>query len=187
MKIIIYGSKYGSAERYARELSERTVIEAKPYEQVKRLGSYDTVIYIGGLYGGRVLGLNKILKALPKKENIHLLIATVGLLDPQDRANVKKIRTHLKKKIPKDLSDNILWVHLRGAMDYSHLSRTDAFLMRLLCKKVRRKPPSVRTSDETMLVESYGGAVNFVDMNALSQITDVLWSIRKKSSAEQKS
>ncbi|NMA51514.1 MAG: hypothetical protein GX949_00690, partial [Peptococcaceae bacterium] len=53
-KIIIYGSQYGTTERYAGELSKRTGIKALSYEAVKDLSMYDTIIYLGGLYAGGV-------------------------------------------------------------------------------------------------------------------------------------
>ncbi|MBQ6702035.1 MAG: hypothetical protein IJN17_03680, partial [Clostridia bacterium] len=49
MKIIIYGSKYGTAKQYAEELARNTSIDLKSYEDVTDINRYDTVIYVGGL------------------------------------------------------------------------------------------------------------------------------------------
>ena len=59
MKIIIYGSQYGTAKQYAEELARKTSIDLKRYEDVTDINQYDTVIYIGGLYAGGVLGMKK--------------------------------------------------------------------------------------------------------------------------------
>ena len=61
MKIIIYGSQYGTAKQYAEELSRKTSIDLKSYEDVTDINRYDTVIYVGGLYAGGVLGMKKTL------------------------------------------------------------------------------------------------------------------------------
>ena len=59
MKIIIYGSKYGTAKRYAEEISKRTNIKLESYENLKNIEEYETIIYIGALYAGGVLGMAK--------------------------------------------------------------------------------------------------------------------------------
>ena len=61
MKIIIYGSQYGTAKQYAEELARKTSINLKSYEDVTDINRYDTVIYVGGLYAGGVLGMKKTL------------------------------------------------------------------------------------------------------------------------------
>lgn len=62
MKIIIYGSKYGTAKSYALELAKRTNIDVKHYKQIKRINNYESIIYIGALYAGGVLGMKKTFK-----------------------------------------------------------------------------------------------------------------------------
>ena len=57
--IIIYGSQYGSTKRYAKQLAEKTGITAVDYCDIKNIGEYDRIIYLGALYAGGVLGLKK--------------------------------------------------------------------------------------------------------------------------------
>ena len=45
MKIIIYGSQYGTAKQYAEELAQKMNVEAKNYESVTNIDSYKTIIY----------------------------------------------------------------------------------------------------------------------------------------------
>lgn len=44
MKIIIYGSQYGTTRRYADELGKRTGVEVKNYEEIEDVNKYDTII-----------------------------------------------------------------------------------------------------------------------------------------------
>lgn len=62
MKIIIYGSQYGTAKQYAEELSKKTNIKIETYENIKNIDEYETIIYIGALYAGGVLGMAKTFK-----------------------------------------------------------------------------------------------------------------------------
>ena len=62
--IIIYGSHYGTTKQYAEELSRRTNIKSIPYGEINQINNYDSIIYLGGLYAGGVLGMSKTLKKL---------------------------------------------------------------------------------------------------------------------------
>lgn len=44
-KIIIYGTHYGTAKKYAEELSKKTNIKSVSYENIKEINDYDTIIY----------------------------------------------------------------------------------------------------------------------------------------------
>ena len=56
-QLIIYGSRYGSARRYAERLAEMTGLDAVEYNGVKDLDAYDSIVYLGSLYAGGVTGL----------------------------------------------------------------------------------------------------------------------------------
>ena len=60
--IILYGSHYGTTKQYAEELSRRTNIEVSSFKTIKNINQYETIIYLGGLYAGGVLGMAKTLK-----------------------------------------------------------------------------------------------------------------------------
>lgn len=45
---IVYGSHYGTTERYAQELSRRIGIPAVDYRKMGEISSQDTIIYLGG-------------------------------------------------------------------------------------------------------------------------------------------
>ena len=75
MKIIIYGSQYGTAKQYAEELARKTSIDLKSYEDVTDINRYDTVIYVGGLYAGGVLGMKKTLAKMSQCQSKKIIIA----------------------------------------------------------------------------------------------------------------
>jgi len=59
MNIVIYGSQYGTAKRYAEELSNRLGFELKSYEEVADVNLYDTIIYVGAFICWRSTGDEK--------------------------------------------------------------------------------------------------------------------------------
>ena len=57
--IILYGSQYGSARRYAEHLAQQTGIAALRYQDAPPLADLPLIVYLGGLYAGGVLGCGK--------------------------------------------------------------------------------------------------------------------------------
>lgn len=51
MVIVIYGSKYGTARRYATEIAKRTDAVCISYDECKEINEYDTVIYVELRFG----------------------------------------------------------------------------------------------------------------------------------------
>ena len=83
--IIVYGSQYGSTRRYAEKLSEETGIPAVSYKDAPNLSGMKTIVYLGSLYAGGVLGLAKTLRNFSLQEGQKLLLVTVGLATPPSR------------------------------------------------------------------------------------------------------
>ena len=57
MNIIIFGSQYGTAKQYAEVLGRRTDTEVRSYKEKTDIDGCDTIVYIGALYAGGVLGM----------------------------------------------------------------------------------------------------------------------------------
>lgn len=59
MTIVIYGSQYGTTKVYAKELANRISADLKSYDEIDDISKYDTIVYLGALYAGGVLGMKK--------------------------------------------------------------------------------------------------------------------------------
>ena len=170
--LIIYGSQYGSTKRYAECLAEMTDIEAVSYKDIKNINDYNKIIYLGALYAGGVTGLKKIVSKMSSDQ--ELVVVTVGLADPDDSDNVNSIRNSIKSQIPPEFYDESKIFHLRGAIDYSQLGLKHKVMMSLLHSKVSKMPESELNAEAIAMLETYGKSVDFVDFNALEQMTSQL-------------
>lgn len=174
MKIILYGSHYGTARLYAEELSRQTGIPAESYENIKSLDEYETVAYIGALYAGGVLGMAKTFKKLSGGDGKKILIATVGLADPADKENAAHIKNGMKKQLPREIYEHASIYHLRGGIDYSKLNFTHKTMMSLLRKKAESLPAEQKTAEVKAMLDTYNKKVSFVDFSALECIAGEL-------------
>ena len=168
--VILYGSRYGSARRYAQELSKQTDIPAVSYQEAPPLSKLETIVYIGALYAGGVLGLTKTLRRQSFGEHQRLVIVTVGLADPDILQNRENIRNALQKQIPAQLYGRAAVFHLRGAIDYQALSLGHRTMMALLHRSLQKKSAEEWNEEDKALMETYGKQADFVDFASLRPI-----------------
>ncbi len=172
--LILYGSRYGSAKRYAESLSSQSGIHAVSHKEIPDLSAVQTVVYIGSLYAGGVLGLRKLLRRLPEGENFRLLLATVGISDPAVAENAANIRASLQKQIPPALFCRTKIFHLRGALNYPLLSATHRTALTLLKKSLERTPQERWSTEDHEFWDTYGKQIDFVDLSALTPLLEEL-------------
>ena len=172
MKIIIYGSQYGTAREYGEELSRRTGIMAVGYKDAVDIDKYDTIIYIGALYAGSVLGMKKTLKAISGDGEKKIIIATVGLADPEDEENRKMIMERIEKQLSGELYSQASIHFLRGGIDYSRLNLKHRTMMAFVHKRAKQLSEEDMTAETRAIVETYGRKVSYVDFDALGPIID---------------
>ena len=170
--IIIYGSQYGTAKKYADELANRLGFGLKSYESVGDINSYKTIIYVGALYAGGVLGMKKTFKSLKDCKCHKIIIATVGLADPTDKTNTDNIKRGMKKQLPVDVFDKAEFFHLRGGIDYSKLGFKHKTMMGMLYRKASKLPEDRKTAEVKAMIETYNKQVDFVDLSSLEAIIE---------------
>ena len=169
-KIIIYGSQYGTTKKYAEELSKRTGLQAIPFEEINNINDYETIIYLGVLYAGGVLGLAKTFKKLNNIDNKKFIVVTVGLADSTNEENTTNIKNGIKRQITQDILDRTKIFHLRGGIDYSRLNFTHKTMMSLLYKKAKNLPEEKKNAEIKAMIDTYNQKVDFIDFSSLENI-----------------
>ena len=172
MDIIIYGSRHGAAKRYAEGLAASTGIKALDYKKAKSLDTYKRVIYIGSIYAGGVTGLKKTVARLAPGQEFFL--ATVGLIDPEDKAFFDAFREALKKQIPAAFFDEKRIFHLRGAIDFNKLELKYRFLLKMMNSMASKTPEDQQTAEMKGVQAIYGQKVDYVDLESLKPLIGAL-------------
>lgn len=174
MNIIIYGTQYGSARTYAKELAKRTGFDVVEYTDVADINDYETIVYIGSLYAGGVQGMKKTFSKLADPTGKTIVIATVGLADPTVAEYTDHIKDGMRKQLPEDIFDAASIFHLRGAIDYSKLGLKHKTMMALLYRKCKSIPENEQTADVKALIETYNKQVDFIDFTTLDPIIEAV-------------
>lgn len=163
--IVLYQSKYGFTERYARWIAEAlgATLQTAKQTTVSMLQQYDVIIYGGGLYAGGVNGIQLLTKAFPEIADKQLYLFTVGAADVTNPLNIASIRKSLAKSLPAELLGKLHVFHLRGGIDYPRLRFTHRILIGLMVGTIRKKPLAELTGEEKLMLETYGQVVDFTD------------------------
>lgn len=163
--VVVYKSKYGATEKYAKWIAEELTCDIYERNNVKPadLERYNTIICGGGLYAGGVNGIDLLTKNFEQLCNKNLILFTCGLADPLDKGNTQHIKNSLNKVFTTQMQERIKVFHLRGAMDYAKLGPVHKAMMAMLYKVTTKKDyDSLRDEDKQMLA-TYGKTVDFTD------------------------
>ena len=84
--LVVYKSRYGAVERYAKWIAEKLECEAMPVSQVKTatLLEYRMLIFGGGLYMGRINGISSLTRRFQELADKTLFVFTAGLTEPTE-------------------------------------------------------------------------------------------------------
>lgn len=172
MVIIIYASQYGTTRDYAMELSKRTGIRAENYTDIDDVNGHDTIVYLGALYAGSVMGLKKTFKRIGDCADKKIIIATVGLAAPDDEDNRNGIIDNIKRQLPEDVYNHSSIYFLRGGIDYSGLSIKHKTMMAFVHRRAKKLSEDEMTAEIRAALETYGKNVSYVDFDSLNPIID---------------
>lgn len=162
---VIYKSKYGATKRYAGWISLK--LDADLYEVSdivkKDLKAYDTIIYGGPLYIGKIKGIKFITNNYEYIKEKNVCVFMVGMREFND----EYINFTLENNIPKEITDNIKIFYFRGKMNYQELSLKDKILMTGLRVSISNKKQSDISDDEKMILEVINKPIDYIDKKSI--------------------
>ncbi|MBQ4150353.1 MAG: flavodoxin [Clostridia bacterium] len=149
--VVIYKSKYGATERYAKWISEELgceVFEAKNFS-AKDFAKYDTVIYGGGLYANNINGISLITKNFDKLEGKKVVVFSTAIT-PLDCREYYDVLV-MDRSFPKEIQDKVKVFNFLGKMLSSELSLVHKAALKTLKKIMSGKENP--TDMEKLLLE----------------------------------
>ena len=148
--VIVYKSKYGSAEKYAKWLSDATGYKAVSVKQadINEVQNCETVIMAGAVYASGISIVSYLKKNIAKLKGKKLAVFTCAA-SPYD----EKFFNELIKLNMKDDLEGIPVFYGRGAFDMKNMSFSDRTLCKMLRKAVSKKDPKDYELWESALME----------------------------------
>lgn len=171
--IVIYTSKYGSTEKYARWIAETLNCPAKKLQDIRagELDAYDTLVYGGGLYAGGIAGFKKFLSRLESAKDRKLVLFMVGMTSPTETDIYAEIA---ERNIPAEWKGCFEIFALRGDQLFSKMNGLHKLMMRVPKSMAEKKSASERTEDDKHFLENFGQDVIFASKEQLNPILSYL-------------
>lgn len=165
--IVVYKSKYGYTKKYAQWLAESLGCDIKENAFLADIMGYDTIIYGGGIYAGRINGAKLITKNLEKLSGKKIVMFAVG----SNPGRPEELEAFWEKALDKNVREQVPHFYLRGGFDYGKTAGMDRFMMNMLKKMLLKKDDL--TEDEKGLLAAYETSVDFTDRGNLSGLLDI--------------
>lgn len=119
-KIVIYKSKKGYTEYYAKLIGESVDADVYRMDQItlEVLADYDTVIFGGGIYSDKINGINEFTSMIKKELDKNIIIFGVGM-SPIFNEYIDKL---YEKNIENKLIHDVKFFFFRGGVELNRLS-----------------------------------------------------------------
>ena len=166
--IVVYESKYGSTEKYAKWIGEELNCRVSKISDVSTedLLKYDNIIFGGWLHAGKIKGFKNIYNEREKLRNKNLVVFYVGL-SVSDTKELEEV----KKNNFKDMVD-IKDFYLRGAFNYKKLTTTDKIMMNVFKMILKRQKEEEMDENTKGMLEAYNTPVDFTQKEAIKPIVE---------------
>lgn len=200
--IVLYTSKYGAAETYARWIAEALGCRAVPLDKFskKELQGYDTVIYGGGVQAGGIRGLEQFtkwikgdlkLRQMAKRGTIsEAEAAEIGAFDRQYYIFAVGIsldsegnRLQLRDiNFDKDWLRDLPCFFLPGAFDPAKLAGVDKVIIKVATKMFLDKPEVQAAAEDAQVLRYFETGCDLIDR---TRTTALLESVKSGAVPEE--
>lgn len=181
--IVLYTSKYGAAETYARWIAEALGCRAVPLDKFskKELQGYDTVIYGGGVQAGGIRGLEQFTKWIKGDLKLRQMAkrgttseaeaAEIGAFDRQYYIFAVGIsldsegnRLQLRDiNFDKDWLRDLPCFFLPGAFDPAKLAGVDKAIIKVATKMFLDKPEAQAAAEDAQVLRYFETGCDLID------------------------
>jgi menaquinone-dependent protoporphyrinogen IX oxidase len=166
--VVIYKSKHGSTEKYARWIGEELncpVVAARDFSK-KDFDKYDNIIFGGCVHGGGIEGFDLIRKNMRLLRDKKIVTFAVGLnvMQTENRMQLRDINFH--KKSVKGMT----CYYCPGAYNPDEVKGIDAFIIKITVRLVESKKPDEITEDDKKLLMAVKEGADFTDKKYIAPI-----------------
>jgi menaquinone-dependent protoporphyrinogen IX oxidase len=168
--LVIYSSKYGTTKKYAEWIAEKCeadILSIHDFEPAG-LANYNTVIFGGSVYKGKIRDVNLVVDNWDILKNKKVAVFVVTAAPPCDPQQDKIFQWN----IPNYTRDKISYFKLQGAYDYKTLDFKDKLMMMVLITFLRLKAFLGRDRKAGEQLRELSQARDWTDENAVLPIVE---------------
>lgn len=164
--MVIYATKKGSSEIYAKAFAKRNdyPLIQQTHVSLEDVTKAGKIYFFGSVYAGKVLGLEELKKILPNSSN--LTVVSVGLTSIRDQEKLAEIREGVTNVHPQ-----AAFFHLRGRLEKERLSLPEKLIIKMISKASRKKEEKDKSEIEKAIdLVVNEGSVDYIDLANLESL-----------------
>ena len=125
--LVIYSSKTGFTRKYATWICDALDADLLEFNDRERVNysHYDTVIFGGGFYAGKINNIKWFKKQLPEFKDKKLVLFVTGAMSQK----APGIMENIKKNFKDDEWGRFKSFYMQGGLDYEHMHEMDRAMM----------------------------------------------------------
>lgn len=172
--LVVYWSKTGFTEKYAKWIAEELNADLISGEKVEKdmLDEYDMYVFGGSLHAVGIGGAQFIKKNIDIIKNKKTAVFAAGA-SPGRREIIEEVKA---KNFRREELNAFRFFYLRGGFDFNKLSFKDKMLMRMMKWKLNKKKKSSKklTEDEEGMLDAFENPVDFTDRKNIQELIEYL-------------
>lgn len=174
--IIIYRSKTGFTEQYAKWLAESLSCGAVPYKERNSVdfNGYDTVIYGGSFHAGAIGGIKWFKEQVGKRKDMNKIVLAVGAMPVGLPAVAQTIDQNFTKEEQQDMKV----FYLQGGLSYERMGFVDRQMMKMFSKMLAKKKDA--TEEERETAKAVAGSYDAADRAFLDPVVAYIRELEAK-------
>lgn len=168
---VIYRSKYGDTKQYAEWITLDLGADLFEMKDIKSqaLDGYDTVLFGGGIYVGKINGFGFISRNFSALKSKKLAVFAVGLSDVKNKEELEYL---LKTNFSEEMKNSITLFQLRSGLKLSQLKAFDRFVIKLLRQMLLKKSEDTQTEQDKETLKMIETGMDFTDRNTIAPIVN---------------
>lgn len=172
---VVYFSKYGTTQKYAKELAQEvsgTALDGEKLE-VPQLIPYDLIIWGAPLFAGRLKGLKKMKQMIPALQSKIQFVYLLGLAPA---ANDAYYQQATRDNFPPEVASHVRrFYFVTGDVNQGALAGMDRLLMKMVRASLQKQTDEqLAQSGMGPLLQAGGATANY----NMAQLDDLLDDVR---------
>lgn len=180
---VIFFSRYGTTERYARALAQELGADVFDGARVSvaQLVPYDALVWGSGLIAGRLTGLAQMKKHIPQLSTKRQYLYLLGMAPTTDAEYYQRAT---RENFPPETARHITrFYFVQGDIDQRKLSFMHRLVMRMVAGGIKKKPEAERTAQDNALLTPDGVTENYDPAQLRELVEDVTEDNRAANTA----
>lgn len=167
-RIVIYQSKTGFTEKYAKWIAEELKCEAKAWEEKEayKYEAYDVVIFGGGLMAGRIAKLGKV-KGSPGLQGKKLILFATGATRKDAAEVIEQVKND---NLTREEQQKIPFFYFEGGINYEKMGFASRTILKKIHKSLLKKAD--KTEAETGMMHAIEKSRDSSDKRAIEPLLE---------------